>query len=454
MRLIMLMLSASLFLLNSLGCQPQTSDVEGTKPGPNSSTNFNLVAESLKKPQSHDEGKRRGNANAEKEPQKKTSKTLRSFPFKEPLNLLSAEEVQAGWISLFDGQTFFGWRANNEVNWTIQEGVITADTGKPGLLLTSVPFSNFQLRCEFRLEQEGNSGIFLRTISKPSNPAEDCYELNICDSHDAFPTGSLVGRAKVPQTPTSDGKWNRFDVRVEGKVIEVKLNGKQILSHKDEGEHFKGSGYIGLQKNSGKIEFKNIALKPLGMQSLFNQKDLSGWQVVADSKSTFEVKDGSIHIENGRGFLESKETFDNFLLQAEVRTNGTALNSGIFFRAKPGTQESPSDGYEFQIQNGIENQDRSQPLDQGTGAIFRRQPARWVNANDKEWFTGTVIAHGRVFATWVNGLQVVTWIDRRAADENPRVGYREKAGHLSLQGHDPTTNLDFRSIRILKYPSK
>ena len=32
-----------------------------------------------------------------------------------------------------------------------------------------------------------------------------------------------------------------------------------------------------------------------------------------------------------------------------------------------------------------------------------------------------------------------------------RTGYRREAGHLSIQGHDPTTDLSFRNLRIAGY---
>ncbi|MDB5337996.1 MAG: hypothetical protein JWN70_3615, partial [Planctomycetaceae bacterium] len=40
----------------------------------------------------------------------------------------------------------------------------------------------------------------------------------------------------------------------------------------------------------------------------------------------------------------------------------------------------------------------------------------------------------------------------RKPDLNPRNGLRIQAGHFSLQGHDPTTNLDFRNFRLTEYP--
>jgi hypothetical protein len=65
----------------------------------------------------------------------------------------------------------------------------------------------------------------------------------------------------------------------------------------------------------------------------------------------------------------------------------------------------------------------------------------------------TVVAHGNHFATWVNGIQVTDWTDNRPPSDNARTGYRAAAGHISLQGHDPTTDLSFRNFRIAELPS-
>jgi len=52
----------------------------------------------------------------------------------------------------------------------------------------------------------------------------------------------------------------------------------------------------------------------------------------------------------------------------------------------------------------------------------------------------------------VNGDPVASWTDTRAKDDNPRKGLRLAAGHLSLQGHDPTTDILFRNIRAAEFP--
>lgn len=378
-----------------------------------------------------------------------------SAPF-EPPQLLTREEIDSGWISLFDGHSLFGWQPNSEANWEVRDGALRAEGGNSGLLLTRVPFGNFELRFDIWLEQGGNSGVFLRTPFDPEDPSRDCFEFNVCDSHPDFPTGSIVGRQRVEQVVAGEGDWKSFHLRLEGSGLEATCEGEPVITFSDRSDTPLESGLIGLQVRSGSVEFRNVFLKPLGMNHLFNGNDLTGWQVVPGSKGSFEVVDGGIHVQGGSGFLETENIWANFILQAEARTNVEKINGGIFFRAMRGTEEAPSNGYELQIHNGFEGEDRTKPNDYGTGfgtgAIFRRQKARRIVADDLDWCTITLVAHGADFASWVNGYQVTSWTDEREPHENPRRGRRDEAGHLSLQGHDATSDLTFRDLQISEIP--
>lgn len=367
-------------------------------------------------------------------------------------NQLAREQIEAGWIRLFDGATLFGWKANNDVNWSVADGEITADSGEPGLLLTTTEFVDYELLCDFHLEEGGNSGIFLRTNFEAQNPATDAYELNICDTHEAFPTGSIVARQKADKDVTSEGTWKSFRVRVEGNRIRAELDGEAVIDFTDESDAPRPVGYVGLQKNAGRVRFRNVFLRPLAAEPLFNGQDLSGWRKVPGSKSEFSVEDGAIHVAGGPGFLETEEVWGDFLLQASVLTRGEHLNSGIFLRTIPGTEKAPSNGYELQIQHGYKQEDRTQPMDYGTGAIMHRVPVRFLAAEDNEWAVLTLVASGPHFTTWVNGTQMIDWTDERAPDENPRRGLRTEAGHISLQGHDAATDVLFRDVRVRAYP--
>lgn len=420
-------------LVVAISCAPKHTDSPGKDSDPDQATNRHSDARRGKKPISA--GKQRPDV---------------------PPKLLTPELYAAGWIQLFDGQTLFGWTANSDMRWTVRNGEIHSGTGSPGLLLTRSRFADYELHLDFRLEHGGNSGVFLRTVPHPTDPAADCYELNICDTHRTFPTGSLVARRKAARTVHGEGAWEAYDVRVAGRRIVAKLNGETVVDFTDESPKPLRIGFIGLQMNGGRVAFRDIRLRPLGTRPLFNKVDLSGWRLVPGSKSKATVAEGSVHLAGGPGNLETESTWADFVLQAEVRTGNPNVNSGIFFRASRGTREAPANGYELQIHNGFAEGDRRRPNDYhsgfGSGAIFRRMKTRRIVGNDKEWMTMTLIADGNHFATWVNGYPTVDWTDRRRRNANPRRGRRLSAGHLSLQGHDATTDVRFRNLRLAVLP--
>jgi hypothetical protein len=214
-------------------------------------------------------------------------------------------------------------------------------------------------------------------------------------------------------------------------------------------------GHIGLQSNEGRVVFRNIRLRPIGVAPVLNEADLTGWSTAGAERSRFEVTErGELHVANGPGHLATEAEYTNFILQLECKVNGDRLNSGVFFRAlRPqGTKHGRVDGYECQIHNGFKNGDRTKPSDFGTGAIYRRQAARRVVANDREWFAMTLVADGPHMATWVNGYQVTDWTDERPVKENPREGRRDGGGIIAIQGHDPTTDFLFREIKVGELP--
>jgi len=368
--------------------------------------------------------------------------------------LLSAEEAAAGWLALFDGSSLFGWKSSHDdINWKVENGMISADSGSNGMLLSTVPFADFELVVEYQMAPEGNSGIFVRCQDVPTGPTDGCYEINIADKHgQGFLTGSIVARKTATKPIIGSGGWQTLRIIALGNRLQIFHDGEAILDFTDEAANAPRGGYIGLQKNSGQIQFRRVNLKPLNQQSLFNGKDLSGWRIVPGNKSEFTVQDQAIHVVNGQGFLETEQTWQNFIFQTQVKTGAVDLNSGFFFRAMPGTEKAPSNGYEVQVHNGIKDGNRNQPANAGTGAIFRRVEARRVVSNDLEWCTVTLVANGPHISVWVDGYQEVAWEDTRMPDENPRKGQRLEGGHLSLQGHDPTTDVWFRALSIAELP--
>lgn len=367
-----------------------------------------------------------------------------------PLNTLSPAEVSAGWILLFDGETTFGWAPRGEGQWEVSEGALSHRPGTgPGMLSTTTEFADFELAAEFWVDATANSGVFLRCPPEGEITAENAYEVNIYDAHDTWPTGSINLVARRSGDVSTVGRWNRYELRAQGDHLVVRLNGQPVVDVRD-AKHTRGTLALQNLKGEGVVRFRNLKLRPLGLESIFNGRDLTGWQAIPGRKSVYSVTpEGWLNVKDGNGDLQSEGEYANFVFQLEILSNGTHLNSGVFFRAQRGQFWS---GYESQIRNQWEGNDRSRPVDYGTGGLYNRQPARRVVSNDREWFTMTIAAQGRHLATWVNGIQVTDFTDPRPPHTSARQGYRAEAGVLSLQGHDPTTDLSFRNLRIVELP--
>lgn len=365
-------------------------------------------------------------------------------------NTLSRDAAEDGWIQLFDGNTSFGWNARGAARWVVSDGCVVPVQGSgKGVLASNTEFSDFELSAEVWIDDVANSGIFVRSPMTGEINGKNAYEVNIFDAHPLWPTGSINDVARGVAGTRTAGRWNQVVVVADGGRLVVRVNGEETVNTRNS-SHRRGA--IGLQYNGeGEVRFRSLRLRPLRLKSIFNGKDLSGWKEVAGRKSIFSVtKEGWLNVKDGNGDLHSEKEYADFAFQLDIISNGTHLNSGVFFRAQKGVFWS---GYESQIRNQWEGSDRTRPVDFGTGGIYNQQRARRVVSSDKEWFKMTIIATGRHLSTWVNGIQVSDWTDPRPANDNARQGFRAKAGTLTLQGHDPTTDLSFRHLRIAEYPA-
>ena len=356
---------------------------------------------------------------------------LCSFTYSQTPNSLTPQEAADGWVLLFDGQTLFGWTKDGPTEWRVVDGSIVAEGGETGWLRTNAVFGDYLLRCEFR--SGGASGIFLPAGKDPG------YQ--------------LPARTAGKNAPAE--RWQSYEVDVRGGQFVVKLNGQRLAGGKELAGR---TGSIGLlHESDNKVEYRNVKVKPLGLKPLFNEKTLSGWRKVdtprAKEPPVWSVQKGAIHVEKGPGQLETESMYQDFILQLAIRTNANGPdhhpNSGVFFRGDPNGFWT---GYEAQIRNEYKDKDRTQPVDFGTGAIYHYSPARKVVSNDNEWFTMTVSAHGRRLMVWVDGYPVTDWQDPHPEGTNVRNKEAKLTpGVISLQAHDPTTNLDFRNLRILTF---
>jgi hypothetical protein len=364
-------------------------------------------------------------------------------------NTLTPKEIADGWILLFDGGSMFGWNVDGAVE--LADGALVFPGQKPGTIVTTTVFGDFELRFDWRNElgDGGDANLVLNGKSYGITPPGNT------DWMEARYTIKSGGRSHV--VSVSAGKPGQKPV-INNEAY-PKVAG---VSHTS----------IRISSDAVKHSFRNVKLRPLETKSLFNGKDLTGWKEFPGKKSTFTVSDGAVNVKNGPGDLQTVGKYQDFVLQLDCISNGKHLNSGIFFRCKDNEYQN---GYEAQIFNKfskdatqkyfVEEYDpltnklvgkkelMSTAFDFGTGAIYRRVPARKEMSKDGEWFGMTIVAHGNHLATWVNGVQVADWHDHRPKSDNARIGCKLEAGHISIQGHDPTTDLSFKNFRIAELPA-
>src|ERR1043166_1159299 len=322
-------------------------------------------------------------------------------------NTLTPKEIADGWILLFDGETTFGWKTQGPQ--AIDDGQWTLDGGSG--IETFAHYGEGVIAFEYR--QTGKER-----------------------KADVQVQGNPVGLLAVSdKTKWLDGyfviKDNKLTRVLRGKSIGDK-DAKYPVATKP-----LSAGSIGFSVPIGsQLPLRNIKFLPGSTTSLFNGKDLTGWKAFPNKTSVFTVEDGCITCKNGPGDLQTEGKYANFVLQLECKSNGKHLNSGIFFRCKANEYQN---GYEAQIHNNftadppkeytVEEYDpethkltgkkkvTSAATDYGTGAIYRRVPARKDVAKDGEWFTMTIVAHGNHISTWVNGIHVTDFVDNRTARE-------------------------------------
>ena len=189
-------------------------------------------------------------------------------------NTVSFEEGEEGWYPLFDGRSLDGWIVPAGADWKVADGEIVAETGASNLLIFDETFSDFELRVDFLAAPSANSGVFVRVSGKALAPGTKAYEVNIAPPGNPFPTGSIIhleagAEGKPPKFGTSkkssgvgeSTEWRTYDITAIGGKFTIKIDG-EVVAELDDPEPI-AEGYIGLQHNTGKVQFRNVKMKRL-----------------------------------------------------------------------------------------------------------------------------------------------------------------------------------------------
>jgi hypothetical protein len=220
----------------------------------------------------------------------------------------------AGFTALFNGKDLEGWQGNIDMrqratmpkekqaeyvakrtedakkNWTVKDGVIHCD-GKGGISLQTVKdYGNFELLLDWKIEKNGDSGIYLRgqpqvqIWDSENTPGARGVDKNSGsgglwnnplpadvgkDDEAVRKAGQKIGKIPLKKADKPVGEWNTFHMVMISDEVTIKLNGETVVdkaklpNYWEKGKPLPEKGPVELQFHGDPLWFKNIYIKEL-----------------------------------------------------------------------------------------------------------------------------------------------------------------------------------------------
>ena len=245
-------------------------------------------------------------------------------------------------------------------HWSVENGELVND-GFGDYATTIKDYGDVELFVEYKTVAAADSGIYLRGVP----------QIQIWDATKGDPRGlgqdkgsgglwnnekGSAGKDPLVNADKPFGEWNKFRILMVGSRVSVWLNEKLVVDHAILENYYDKKlpaaerrpilprGPIELQTHGGEIRWRNIFLREIGsdeanqilaskgedagFKSLFNGKDLDGWQGAVEN---YEVKDGAIVCKQGKGGnLLTTDEYSDFVARVEFKVppggnNGLAI---------------------------------------------------------------------------------------------------------------------------------
>jgi len=207
---------------------------------------------------------------------------MKAFLFALMICVVPTSGAERGFTSLFNGKNLAGWQGmgGSTTNWAAKGGMLSC-TGQKGSqwIATKKEYANFDLRLEFNIPKNGNSGVFIRA-PKEGAPWVAGMEIQVLDDHGdkwknlkpAQFTGSIYAVLAPRKRATKKaGEWQPMRIVCQGAMCDVWINGEHVVkgelaklaeTHTQPGLKRK-SGFIGLQNHASPVHYRNIQIKVL-----------------------------------------------------------------------------------------------------------------------------------------------------------------------------------------------
>jgi hypothetical protein len=186
------------------------------------------------------------------------------------------------WVSLFDGKSLEGWTAlelpgrKNQPNqggshWEVKDGMIEGSGTQSMLYSPRGDYKNFRFRAELKINDGGNSGMYIRTPKEATFTKG--YEIQVNSTHkDPVKTGSIYNyvlnfKQLVPPDTFFTQEVEAKDEMYRGKVvtkIKITVNDELLYEFFDHDRTWKEGHFAFQQHDPGsKVTIRKVEVMEL-----------------------------------------------------------------------------------------------------------------------------------------------------------------------------------------------
>ncbi|QDT02723.1 hypothetical protein K227x_11010 [Rubripirellula lacrimiformis] len=184
-----------------------------------------------------------------------------------------------GYVSLFDGKSFDGWKKadENPDSWKVEDGKLVCQGDRCHLFYVGQesPWKNFHFSAEVMTTPGSNAGIYFHTQYQSQGWPKAGFECQVNVSHkDPKKSSSLYAVENVADPGVQDNEWYTQEIIVRGNHVVLKINGRTLVDYTQPADkqafdnnfdRLLGEGTFALQAHDpeSKVYFRNLKVKRL-----------------------------------------------------------------------------------------------------------------------------------------------------------------------------------------------